>query len=54
MREVMWKEKKYIIPFDVNLEWDKDQEVEIRNRFSGELCKTALVRCCCLRFNYGL
>ena len=39
MREVMWKEKKYVIPFDVNLEWDKNQEVEIRNRFSGEPCK---------------
>ena len=39
VREVMWKEKKYAIPFDVNLEWDKGQEVEIRNRFSGEPSK---------------
>ena len=39
VKEVVWKEKKYVIPFDVNLEWDKNQEVEIRNRFSGEPCK---------------
>jgi hypothetical protein len=25
MTEVIWKEKKYVIPFDVNLEWDKNK-----------------------------
>ena len=39
MREVTWNEKKYIIPFDVNLEWDKNQEIEVQNRFGGGSCK---------------
>ena len=39
MKEVMWNEKKYVIPFDVNLEWDKNQEIEVKNRFGGGSCK---------------
>ena len=39
MQRVHWQGKNYDLPFEVNLEWDKGQEVEIRNRFSGEPCK---------------
>jgi hypothetical protein len=39
MTEVTWKEKKYVIPFEVNLEWDKNQEIEVTNRFGGDSCK---------------
>ena len=39
VKKVVWKEKKYVIPFDVNLEWDKNQEIEVRNRFGGDSCK---------------
>jgi len=39
VKEVMWNEKKYTIPFDVNLEWDKGQEIEVQNRFGGGSCK---------------
>lgn len=39
MKTIHWQGKNYLMPFKVNLEWDKGQEVEIRNRFSGEPCK---------------
>ena len=39
MQRVHWQGKNYDLPFKVNLEWGKGQEVEIRNRFSGEPCK---------------
>ena len=39
MREVMWKDKTYKIPFSVNLKWDKGQEIEVKNRFGGGSCK---------------
>jgi hypothetical protein len=34
---IEWKGKKYKIPFDLNLEIDKNQEIAISNRFSGEV-----------------
>jgi hypothetical protein len=34
---IEWKGKKYKIPFDLNLEIDKGQEIKINNRFSGEV-----------------
>jgi hypothetical protein len=37
MQTVHWQGKNYPMPFDVNLELDKGQEIEVRNRFSGEL-----------------
>jgi len=39
METVHWQGKNYLMPFKVNLEWDKGQEIEVRNRFSGEPCK---------------
>jgi len=39
MKTVHWQGKNYPMPFDVNLELDKGQEIEVRNRLSGEPCK---------------
>lgn len=34
---IKWNDKEYKIPFDLNLEIDKGQEIKINNRFSGEV-----------------
>ena len=34
---IKWNDKEYKIPFDLNLEIDKGQEIAISNRFSGEV-----------------
>ena len=39
VKEVTWNNKTYKIPFSVNLNWDKGQEIEVRNRFGGGSCK---------------
>jgi len=39
MQTVHWQGKNYPMPFDVNLEWDKGQIIEVQNRFGGDRCK---------------
>ncbi len=35
---VIWENKKYSIPFNLNLEIDKGKIIEVRNRFGGRRC----------------
>ena len=39
MKTIHWQGKNYLMPFKVNLQWDKGQEIEVRNRFGGDSCK---------------
>ncbi len=39
MKTVTWNNKQYDIPFSVNLEWDKNKMVTVKNRFGGESCE---------------
>ncbi len=35
---VVWEGKKYLVPFNLDLEIDKGKVVEVRNRFGGGRC----------------